>query len=89
MDFIFLKTFKDFKDPWGPCYNNGNLLPNIICSAINKNMCGMGGGGVWRGILDKQERQTRPNSGGVAEGQPSFNKGGGGCNIFFIFTHYK
>ena len=19
MDFIFLKTFKDFKDPWGPC----------------------------------------------------------------------
>ena len=19
MDFTFLKTFKDFKDPWGPC----------------------------------------------------------------------
>ena len=25
MDFIFLKTFKDFKDPWGPCTINCTL----------------------------------------------------------------
>ena len=29
-----------------------------------------------------QARQTRPNSGGVAEGQPRFDKGG--CNIFYF-----
>ena len=33
-----------------------------------------------------QARQTRPNSGGVAEGYPRFDKGGGGCNNFLLFT---
>ena len=32
-----------------------------------------------------QARQTRPNSGGVAEGQPRFDKGGG---VAIIFTFY-
>ena len=32
-----------------------------------------------------QARQTRPNSGGVAEGHPRFDKGGGGNN-FLLFT---
>ena len=32
-----------------------------------------------------QARQTRPNSGGVAEDHPRFNKGGG-CNNFILFT---
>ena len=32
-----------------------------------------------------QARQTRPNSGGVAEGHPRFDKGGGGFQQFFTF----
>ena len=40
-----------------------------------------------RSIL--QARQTRPNSGGVAKGHPRFDKGGGGCNIFFTFYALK
>ena len=32
-----------------------------------------------------QARQTRPNSGGVAEGQPRFDKGGVAI-IFLLFT---
>ena len=32
-----------------------------------------------------QARQTRPNSEGVAEGHPRFDKGGG-CNNFLLFT---
>ena len=32
-------------------------------------------------------RQTRPNSGGVAEGQPRFDKGG--LQYFFIFYTLK
>ena len=35
---------------------------------------------------DVQARQTRPNSGGVAEGHPRFDKGGG-SNNFLLFTH--
>ena len=31
-----------------------------------------------------QARQTRPNSGGVAEGLPTLDKGGG-CNFFLLF----
>ena len=31
----------------------------------------------------KQARQTRPNSGGVPEGQPRFDKGGG-CKFFYF-----
>ena len=34
-----------------------------------------------------QARQTRPNSGGVAEGQPRFDKGG--VAIFFYFLRVK
>ena len=41
----------------------------------------------------EQARQTRPNSGGVAEGHPRFEDstggGGGGCNIFFTFYALK
>ena len=37
-------------------------------------------------ILCAQARQTRPNSGGVAEGHLRFDKGGGGCNNFLLFT---
>ena len=34
-----------------------------------------------------QARQTQPNSGGVAEGHPILDKGGGGgCNNFLLFT---
>ena len=33
-------------------------------------------------IYCQQVRQTRPNLGGVAEGQPRFDQGGGGCNYF-------
>ena len=36
-----------------------------------------------------QARQTRPNSGGVAEGHPRFDKRGGGCNNFFSFHALK
>ena len=37
-----------------------------------------------------QARQTRPNSGGVAEpGHPRFDKGGGGVAIFFYFLRVK
>ena len=31
-----------------------------------------------------QARQTRPNSGGVAEGYPRFDKGGGVAIIFYF-----
>ena len=31
-----------------------------------------------------QARQTRPNSGGVAEGQPRFDKGGVAKNFYFL-----
>ena len=34
--------------------------------------------------VGRQARQTRPNSGGVAEGHPRFDKGGG-CNNFLLF----
>ena len=34
-----------------------------------------------------QARQTRPNSGGVAEGHPRFDKGG--VAIFFYFLRVK
>ena len=33
---------------------------------------------------NRQARQTRPNSGGVAEGHPRFDKGG----VAIIFTFY-
>ena len=33
MDFIFLKTFKDFKDPWGPCYSLGNEILQEVSDA--------------------------------------------------------
>ena len=36
-----------------------------------------------------QARQTRPNSGGVAEGQPIKIRQRGGCNIFFTFYALK
>ena len=36
-----------------------------------------------------QARQTPQNSGGVAEGQPRFDKGGGGGGVaIFFFTFY-
>ena len=35
----------------------------------------------------KQARQTRPNSGGVAEGHPRFEKGG--VTIIFYFLRAK
>ena len=38
-----------------------------------------------KGFMFMQARQTRQNSGGVAEGQPGFDKGG--VAIFF-FTFY-
>ena len=34
-----------------------------------------------------QARQTRPNSGGVAEGHPRFDKGG--VAVIFYFVHVK
>ena len=47
--------------------------------------CWGGGGGITFHVT-YQARQTRPNSGGgVAEGQPRFDKGGG-CNNFLLFT---
>ena len=36
------------------------------------------------GLQCGQARQTRPNSGGVAEGHPRFDKGG----VAIIFTFY-
>ena len=38
-------------------------------------------------VTYNQARQTRPNSGGVAEGQPRFDKGG--VAIIFYFLRVK
>ena len=38
-------------------------------------------------LSDSQARQTRPNSGGVAEGHPRFDKGG--VAIIFYFLRVK
>ena len=42
-------------------------------------------------IASIQARQNRPNSGGVAEGHPRFDKGGGGRGvaIFFYFLRVQ
>ena len=48
-----------------------------------------GGGGAPSSLKNPwgQARQTRPNSGGVAEGHPRFDKGG--VAIIFYFLHVK
>ena len=47
-----------------------SLLPDVPCTPNTDNS------------ITGQARQTRPNSGGVAEGQPRFDKGGGVAIIF-------
>ena len=39
-----------------------------------------------QGIVRHQARQTRPNSGGVAEGHPRFDKGGVAIIFYFLLV---
>ena len=63
--------------------NTNMLLKKIVkCSPDVKSY-------LFKTYFCIQARQTRPNSGGFAEGHPRFDKGGGGVAIIFYFLRVK
>ena len=69
------------------CLSHGCIPPHMIKTTIvpiGKNKCGKLSES---NNYYNQARQTRPNSGGVAEGQPRFDKGG--VAIIFYFLRVK
>ena len=71
-------------------YNRiGTVYPKvphlIIVYSVLLNASGQPHNCLFVGV--NQARQTRPNSGGVAEGQPRLDKGG--VAIFFYFLRVK
>ena len=60
------------------CSNSDDLdssVSGVISERISDHQC-----------IFTQARQTRPNSGGVAEGQPRFDKGGGVANFLTFYA---
>ena len=65
MDFIFLKTFKDFKDPWGPCYSIFPCIPSVSwCVSVRcvfEWLCVWKPGGGCVIVEDAQELSEKKN----------------------------